>query len=57
MDVAVVAVLFEPGGIFTVKEQKTETKAFLLGRDVFALLATVFGKSLVKHFAYTPNAF
>lgn len=48
VDAAVAAVLSELDGVFTFKEeQRTALKAPLVGRDVFALLLTGFGRSLV----------
>lgn len=47
---AVVAVLSEPGSIFTLKqEQRATLKAFLGGQHVSASLLTGFGKSSAQH--------
>lgn len=43
------AVLSEPGGIWTLKEQRAAQRAYLGGEEVFSLLLTGFGKSLIKH--------
>lgn len=42
------AVLSEPGGIWTLKEQRAAQRAYLGGEDVFSFLLTGFGKSLIK---------
>lgn len=50
LDAAAVAVLLEPDGIFTLKEeQRAPLEASHSGKVVFALLPTVFGESFVKH--------
>lgn len=46
MNAAIAAVLVELDNIFSLqKEQRMALKAFLEGKDVFALLLTGFGKS------------
>ena len=48
MSVAIAQVLSELESIHSLKEeQKTALEAFLGGKDVFALLPTGFGKSLI----------
>lgn len=47
IDVVIASVLFEPGNIYLLKDEKTTAlKAFHSGKDVFALISTGFGKSL-----------
>lgn len=44
------ALLSELDGVFCIEEeQRKAVKAFLVGKDAFSLVSTVFGKSLVKH--------
>lgn len=49
-DAGMAAVLSEVDGVFTLKEEQRATlKAFLGGKDIFALLHTSFDRSSVKH--------
>lgn len=49
MGAAEVAVLLEVDCIFTRKEQKTASKAFLDGKDVFVVLPTGCGKKTLRY--------